>query len=542
MAGNLGGTPVLILKEGSERKTGGDAQRNNITAARAISESIRSALGPRGLDKMLVDGFGDVIITNDGATILKEMEVQHPVAKFMVELAKAMDDEVGDGTTSVVVIAGELLKYAEELLDDDVHPQVIVEGYRKASEKAAEYLKEIAIEIDKNDTKTLKQIALTSMSSKVVSTSGDYLADLVVDAVTSVIREDGKVDLDDIKVEKKEGESLDATSLIKGIVLDKEVVHSGMPKKVEGAKIALIAEAIEISKTEFDAELSITDPTQIQTFIDRETEIIKEMVDKIINTGANVLLTSKGIDDIAQHLLAKAGILAVRRIKKSDMEKLAKATGARIITTLKDISAEDLGKSGVVVQSDVGDDKMVFVEECESAKSVTVLIRGGTELVIDEAERAIHDALCVVRTVVNENYIVVGGGAPEITLSKKLKSYAESLSGREQLAVQAFSKALEVIPRTLAENTGLDPLDIMADLRAQQSDKSTVGIDPVKKIVRDFAGMGVIEPLAVKRQAISSATEAAQMILRIDDVISAKNLGSGGPGGPPGGMPDMDMD
>ncbi|MHA2297938.1 MAG: thermosome subunit beta [Candidatus Hodarchaeales archaeon] len=543
MAVNLGGQSVLILKEGAERSTGKDAQRNNIAAARAISESIRSALGPRGLDKMLVDGFGDVVITNDGATILKEMEVQHPVAKFMVELAKAMDDEVGDGTTTVVVLAGELLKHAEDLLDEDVHPQILVEGYRKASEKAFEFLKELANQVDPKDKSILKQIARTSMNSKVISTSGDYLSDLVVEAVTSVVDEDDKADLDDIKVEKKEGENLDATKLIKGIVLDKEVVHTGMPRDVKDAKIALVAEAIEISKTEFDAEFSITDPTQIQSFVDRETEIIKEMVDKIVETGASVLLTSKGIDDIAQHLLAKAGILAVRRIKKSDMEKLSKATNARVVTKLNDISVDDLGNAGKVHEVEIGDDKMIYVEECETSKSVTILIRGGTELVIDEADRAIHDALCVVRNVVNEPDVVVGGGAPEMSVSTRLKSYADSLTGREQLAVKAFSQALEVIPRTLAENTGLDPIDIMAELKQKQSEKSTYGVDPKGKQIKDFDNIGVIEPLAVKRQAISSATEAATMILRIDDIISAKDLGGGGPGMPPGGGgEDMDLD
>jgi thermosome len=454
MAYNLGGQPIFILKEGSERSTGKDAQRNNITAARAIAESIRSALGPRGLDKMLVDGFGDVIITNDGATILKEMEVQHPVAKFMVELAKAMDDEVGDGTTSVVVIAGELLKYAEDLLNDDVHPQVIVEGYRKASEKAYEFLQKMATNVDPKDKNVLKQIARTSMNSKVITTSGEYMAELVVDAILSVVDDEGKADLDDVKVEKKGGESLDSTKLIKGIVLDKEVVHPGMARDIKGAKIALVAEAIEISKTEFDAEFSISDPTQIQSFVDRETEIIKEMVDMIVATGANVLLTSKGIDDIAQHLLAKAGVMAVRRIKKSDMEKLAKSTGGRVVTALKDISADDLGTAGHVYEDEISDDKMIFVEECPSAKSVTILIRGGTDLVIDEAERSIHDALCVVRNVVNQPQVVVGGGAPEMNVSTQLLTYANSLSGREQLAVKGFAQALEVIPRTLAENTG----------------------------------------------------------------------------------------
>ncbi len=535
------GQPVYILKEGTERTKGKDALSNNISAARAIAESIRTALGPRGLDKMLTDSFGDVTITNDGATILKEMDVAHPVAKFIVELAKSQDDEVGDGTTSVVVLAGELLKMAEELIDENVHPSVIVEGFRIAAEEAQNYLtNNLSIDVPAGDKETLKKIALTALGSKLISTSGDLMAKVIVDSILAVA-EGNQVDLDDIKVEKKTGGSLDDTELIEGIVLDKEFVHPAMPTTIEDAKIALVEEALELSKTEFDAELSISSPDQIKTFLDRETEMIKEMVDFVKKSGANVLVCSKGIDDVAQHLLAKAGIAAVRRVKKSDMEKLAKATGGKLVSRLSDLSAEELGSAGHIYQKSVSDDKMVYVTECPHAKSVTVLIRGGTDLVIDEADRAIHDALCVVRNVVREGKIVNGGGSPEMAISYHLKSFADTLSGREQVAVKSFAEALEVIPRTLAENTGLDPIDIMAELRKAGEG---FGVDPINRVVADFRKLSIVEPASVKRQAISSAAEAAQMILRIDDVISAKDLGgAGGPGGAPGGMGgDEDFD
>lgn len=534
---SMQGTPIFILREGTERQRGKDALGNNISAARAIAESIRTALGPRGLDKMLTDNFGDVTITNDGATILKEMDVSHPVAKFIVELAKSQDEEVGDGTTSVVVLAGELLKMAEELIADNIHPSVIVEGYRLAAEEAKKHLDTISRTIDPEDKETLVKIATTAMGSKVVSTSGPHMAKIIVDAILKVRDENG-VDLDDVKVEKKAGGSLGETELIEGLVLDKEFVHQGMPQDIEDAKIALLDEALEISKTEFDAELTISSPDQIKGFLDRETDMIKEMVDYVANSGATVLLCSKGIDDIAQHLLSKRGIAAVRRIKKSDMEKLAKATGAKIVSRLNDLSAEDLGTAGHIYQKTISDDKMIFVEDCPNAKSVTILIRGGTELVVDEADRALHDALCVVRNVVRDGKIVAGGGSPEMSISKRLYEYSGELTGREQLAVKAFAEALEVIPRTLAENTGLDPIDIMAELRKSGEGW---GIDPINRKVINFKEADVVEPTSVKRQAISSAAEAAQMILRIDDVISAKDLGGGGgPGGPPGGDEDFD--
>ena len=535
------GTPVFILKEGTERTRGKDALSNNIAAARAIAESIRTALGPRGLDKMLTDSFGDVTITNDGATILKEMDVAHPIAKFVVELAKSQDDEVGDGTTTVVVLTGEMLKVAEELINQGIHPSIVVEGFKLAQEEAIKYLDKISIKVRVNDNETLKKIAKTSLGSKVVSTSSDYLADLIVQAIQKV-RVKNEVDLDDIKIEKKAGGSISDSELIEGIVLDKEVVHPDMPRDVEDAKILLLDDALEISKTEIDAELDIRTPDQIKNFLDREQGMLRNMADKIKEVGANVVLCSKGIDDVVQHLLAKEGIMAVRRIKKSDMEKLAKATGAKIISQLKDSSPEDLGSAGHIYERLVTDDKMVFIEECPKAQSVTLLIRGGTEMVVDEAERSIHDALCVVRNVVRDGKVVPGGGAPEIALGEHLEKFATTLPGREQLAVQAFGRALEVVPRTLAENTGLDPIDIMTELKQKIKAGTLFGVDPINKQVKDFAASkDILEPVSVKRQAITSASEAAQMILRIDDVISAKDLGGSEPS-PPGGEGGEDLD
>ncbi|WP_455140527.1 thermosome subunit alpha [Candidatus Hodarchaeum mangrovi] len=540
----LQGTPIFILKEDTQRTTGKDATSSNIAAARVISEAIRSALGPKGMDKMLVDNFGDVVITNDGATILKEIDIQHPIGKMMVELSKIQDQEVGDGTTTVVILAGEFLQQAAELISSDkIHPTLIVEGYRVATEKALEYLNEIAHDVAVDDEKLLKMVVQTSMGSKIVASHSDHLSKIVIDAVKSIDSGKRKIDIEDIKVEKKEGEDITSTRMIRGIVLDKEVVHPGMPKKLKDPKIALIAEAFEISKTEFDSELSITDPSKIQEFLDRESDMIKKMVDKVIESGANVVIAQKGIEDIAQHLLAKKGIMGIRRVKKSDMEKLAKATGAKIVDNIQDLSSDDLGTAGKVYETSVGDDDMVFVEDCPLAKSVTILIRGGTELVVDEAERSIHDAICVVRNVLEDKKVVPGGGAPEAYVSRKLMKFSESLVGREQLAVQAFAKALEVIPRTLAENAGLDPIDIIVALRsAHESGSSATGIDVFKGKVREM--IDVIEPLRVKTHAITAASENAQMILRIDDIIAAKaggGPGAGPPGGPGGeGMDDMD--
>ncbi|MFQ5820161.1 MAG: thermosome subunit beta [Candidatus Heimdallarchaeota archaeon] len=539
MAAQLGGTPVLILKEGTERTRGKDATSVNIQAARVIADSIRSALGPRGMDKMLVDNFGDVVITNDGATILKEIDVQHPVAKFVVELAKSQDDEVGDGTTTVVIIAGEFLKQAERLLELDVHPTVIVEGLRKATEKAMELIDVNSRRVTIDDVSELKKVAMTAMASKVVVGSSDYLSDLVVKAVRSVATqrdEKWKVDIDDIAMTKKEGESLEDTILVTGLVIDKEVVHAQMPKTMKHAKIALLAGALEITKTEFDAKINITSADQMKLFLDREQSLLSEMVDVIKNAGTTVAFCQKGIDDLVQHYLARAGILAIRRVKKSDMDKLAKATGGKIITNVRELDAEDLGSADIVEERKIGDDKMVFIEGAPEAKAISLLIRGGTELVIDEAERALHDAIMVVRDVVEDEKVVAGGGAIEAELAAEISKWSATFSGKEQLAIEGFAKSLEIIPTTLAENAGLDPIDIMVELRSKhESDGSTWGVDILNGRVADMGNTNVVEPAAVKRQAISAASEAAQMILRIDDVIAAKELEGGG--GPPGGGP-----
>ncbi len=542
---NIGGQQVLLLREGTERTQGRNAQQNNIAAAKVIAEAIRSALGPKGLDKMLVDSFGDVVITNDGATILKEMEIQHPAAKFVVELAKVQDDEVGDGTTTVVIIAGELLKQAEELLSQDVHASIIVDGYRKATVHALDNLEKLAIQVDITDRAMLKESVRTSMSSKVIAGHSQDLAEIVINAALQVTVDEGgkKVcDIDNIKIEKKKGESIKETELIKGIVLDKSVVHSGMPKKIDKAKILIIDAAIEVTKTEFDAKINITSPDQMKSFLDQEQQMIEDMVDKVIATGANVVLSQKGIDDLAQHFFAKKGVLAVRRIKKSDIEKLSMATGATLVTRIEGAEKSDLGQAGVVEERKIGDDDFIFVEGCPNPKSVSIMIRGGSDLIVDEAERSIHDALCVVRNVIQDGLVVPGGGAPQIYLSKRLKDYANTLAGREQLAVEKFAEALEIIPRTLAENAGLDPIDVLVALRAAHDKGSdTAGVNLETGKPTDMVKEKVFEPVSVARQAISSASEAAQMILRIDDIIAAKSSGGGMPGGmPPGGMPGMD--
>ncbi|MEM2788071.1 MAG: thermosome subunit beta [Candidatus Bathyarchaeia archaeon] len=520
-----GGIPVLILKEGSTRSRGREAQHNNIMAARVIAEAVRSSLGPKGMDKMLVDSLGDVTITNDGKTILDEMEVEHPAAKMMVEVAKAQDKEVGDGTTSVVVVAGELLNRAEDLLNKNIHPTVIIDGYRKAAERALEVLENIAIPVDPRDRDMLRKVAMTAMASKLVSENKDRLADIAVEAILHVAQKVGdkyKADLDDILVQKKHGESVAETQLIKGIVLDKEVVHPGMPKRVEKARIALLDCPLEIEKTEFDAKINIETPEQMEAFLREEENMLRSMVDKIAGVGANVVICQKGIDDMAQHFLARRGILAVRRAKKSDMEKLAKATGGRIVTNLDDLKPEDLGYAELVEERKIGEDKMVFVEGCRDPRAVAILVRGGSERIVDEAERSIHDALCVVRDVVQEPKILAGGGAPEIEVARAIREYAQSLPGREQLAAQSFADAIEVIPTALAENAGLDPIDILSELRARhERGEKWAGIDVNTGKVRDMREIDVYEPLAVKKQVIKSATEAATMILKIDDVIAA---------------------
>ncbi len=523
--GQLGGTPILILKEGTSRTKGKEAQRANITAAKVIAEAVRSSLGPRGMDKMLVDSLGDVTITNDGATILKEMDVQHPAAKMMVEVAKTQDHEVGDGTTTAVVLAGELLKKAEELLDKNIHPTIIVSGYRRATENALKILDEISLDVSPDDDQVLKNVAITAMATKVVSGAREFLADLAVKAVRSVAEKVGdelRVDIDNVKVEKKEGGSVEDTLLINGVLLDKEVVHHAMPKKVKNAKIALLDGALEVEKTEFDAKINITQVEQMQAFLEEEQNILKNMVEKIKATGANVVITQKGIDDLAQHYLAKAGILAVRRVKKSDMDKLARATGGSIITNIEDITAKDLGEAEVVYEKKVGDEQMVFVEGCKNPKSVSVLIRGASEMVVNEAERAFHDALCVVRNILLESKIVAGGGAPEVEIAKALRDYAETLSGREQLAVIKFAEAVESIPRALAENAGLDPVDILVQLKAaHENGRKWAGVNILDGGVADMDKLNIWEPSSVKKQAMKSASEAAQMILRIDDIIAA---------------------
>jgi thermosome len=556
-----GGIPVVILKDSAQQTKGRDAQKNNITAAKLIAEIVHTSLGPRGMDKMLVDSLGDVTITNDGATILKEIDVQHPAAKMLVEIAKATDNEVGDGTTSAVVLAGALLENAESLILQEVHPTIIVDGYRKAAQKTKELLAKIADKVSPTDKEILDKIARTSMQTKLVRKDSSNLADIVVKAVLAVAEktEDGyAVDIDDIKVEKKAGGSIKDTYLTKGIILDKEVVHSGMPKKIANAKIALINSALEIDKTEFDAKINISNPQQMKSFLDEENKMIKNMVDKVVASGANVLLCQKGIDDIAQHYLAKAGILTVRRVKESDLSKLAKATGARMVTNLDDLFEKDLGSAENVEERKVETDRWVFVEGCKHPKAVTILIRGGSQRVVDEVERSVHDALMVVKDVMENPMIVAGGGAPETYAATKLREWAKSLEGREQLAVEKFADSLEVIPLTLAENAGMDPIDTLASLRSRQlKGNKWTGIDVMKGIVTSMHSTDIFEPLSVKNQIVSSATEAACMILRIDDVIAiAKSAGPppgaegmGGMGGMPGmggmggmgGMPPMDM-
>ena len=542
------GQPILILKEGSTRSRGRDARRSNMLAAQVIAEVLKTTLGPRGMDKMLIDSLGDITITNDGATVLEEIDVQHPAAKMMIEVAKTQDDEVGDGTTTAVIFAGELLKKAEALIDDNIHPSIIIAGYQKAAEKALEALDKVALDVDLDDKETLMKLARTSMRSKTVATTREHLADIVIDAIRLVTEErDGETlaDVDNVQIVKKEGKSLNETELVRGIIIDKEVVHAGMPKKIEKAKIALIDTAIEVEKTEFDAEIRITSPDAIKAFLDKEADMLKKMVNQVVDTGANVVFAQKGIDDVAQHYLAKAGVLVARRVKKSDMEKLAKATGAKVVSNLNDLKKADLGSCGVVEERKIGDDKMIFVEGCKDPKAVAIFVRAGLERMIDEAERALNDALHVIADVVDTAKMVPGGGAIETELSKAVRDYARQVGGREQLAIEAFSDALEVVPRTLADNAGLDILDTMVAIKAAHEKKggSAMGVNVFDEGVIDMLDEGVVEPLVVKQQAIKSAVEVASMILRIDDVLAA--TAPGAPGGPPGGpgeMPDMDED
>jgi thermosome len=539
-----GGVPIMVLKEGSNRSRGREAQHGNITAAKVVAESIRSALGPKGMDKMLVDNFGDVTITSDGRTILDEMDIQHPAAKMLVEVAKTQDKETGDGTTSAVIIAGELLNKAEELIDKNIHPTIIIDGYKMAAEKALETLEKIAIAVDLKSQDFLVKAATTSMGSKIVAEHKDYLAEIVVKAMLAVAeKQDGafRVDVDDVKVEKKTGESLKETTLINGIVLDKEIVHSGMPKRLEKAKIALLDASLENEKPELDAKINIESPDQIEAFLKQEEEMLKDMVEKILSTGANVVICQKGIDDMAQHFLARKGVIAIRRAKKSDMEKLARATGGKIVSSINSLSAADLGYAALVEERKTGDDKMTYVEGCKNPKSVTLLIRGGTQRMTAEAERSIHDALSVVKDLLEEPKIVAGGSAPEMEMSSVLKKYAQTLPGREQLAVQIFAEALEAIAVTLAENAGLDPVDIISQLRAEhEKGKTWAGINVFEGKVEDMIKLNVYEPLAVKKQIIKSANEAASMILKIDDVIATAKMKTP-PMPPGGGMPGGGM-
>src|ERR671924_174677 len=538
--------PIVLLKEGTSETKGNQAQRNNIIAAKTIAAIVRTSLGPRGMDKMLVNNLGDVTITNDGATILKEIDVQHPAAKMMVEISKATDNEVGDGTTSTVVLAGSLLSKAEDLIAKDVHPTVIVDGYRMACDKAIEILREASTKVDPTDKQVLGKIARTAMGSKLVSVNADPLSKIVIDAVLAVAEKvsgdsNFKVDTDSIKVEKKAGGSIEDTKLIQGIVLDKEVVHGGMPKRVENANIALLNAALEIEKTEMSAEIRISDPQQMQMFLEEENRMLKSMVDKISAAGANVLVCQKGIDDLAQHYLAKEGILAVRRVKESDMNNLAKATEGRVLSNIDELSKGDLGYAKVVEERKVETDKWVFVEGCKNPKAVSILVRGGSQRVVDEAERSVHDAIMAVKDVVEYPYITVGAGAPEVYLSKKIREWSSSLSGRSQLAVEKFADSVEEIAIALAENAGMDPIDTQTQLRAKSAlGKPKYGVDVLNGKVADMAAKDIYEPLKVKEQVINAATEASSMILRIDDVIAASKPKESAPR-PGGPSPDMDM-
>ena len=535
----LGGQPILILPEGTFRNKGRDAQRSNIAAAKAVADAVRTTLGPKGMDKMLVDTLGDVIITNDGATILQEMHIEHPAAKMMVEVAKTQDKSVGDGTTTAVVLAGELLKKAEDLLDQEIHPTVITKGYRMAKAKALEVLSSISRKIDINDDVALEQIANTAITGKSAEKASEELAEIAVKAIKKIAEVKGiavSIDVDNIKLEKKEGGSMNDSQLINGVLIDKEVVHSAMPKKIEKAKVALIDSALEVKELEGDAKISINSPEKMQAFMEQEERMLRDMVDKVVKSGANVIFCQKGIDDAAQHFMAKAGIMAARRVKKSDMEALARATGASLVSNLNDLSKNDLGFAGRVEERKIAGDQMIFVEECHEPKAVTILIRGGTEHVVDEVQRAMEDAIKGIAAALELGKIVAGGGATEIEVAKELRKYAESFKGREQLAINSFADAMEVIPRSLAENAGLDPIDKIANLRSQHDKKGvTFGLDVFSGDVQDMIKLGVIEPLKIKTQAIKSAAEAAEMILRIDDVISSTSSGSRGPPMPPGG-------
>ncbi|RQD81487.1 thermosome subunit alpha [Methanosalsum natronophilum] len=537
----MSGQPIFILAEGTQRTRGRDAQGNNIMAAKAVADAVRTTLGPKGMDKMLVDSMGDVVITNDGATILKEMDIEHPAAKMIVEVSKTQDDEVGDGTTTAAILAGELLKKAEELMDMGIHQTVIASGYFEATRKAAEFLKNVTIEVEENDDQTLEKIAATAITGKGAESHKQKLAKLTVEAIRAIAeKSDSKitVDVDDIKIEKRAGGSIKDSELINGIVVDKEKVHPNMPNRVENAKILLVGQALELKKTEVDAEIKITSPDQMQMFLDQEEKMIKDMVNKIVESGANVVFCQKGIDDLAQYYLQKAGIYALRRIKSSDLEKLSKATGAKILQDIDEIEDVDMGSAGIVEERNVAGSKMTFVIDCPSPKAVSIVLHGGTEHVVESLDRALHDALRVVGVAVEDGKIVAGGGSPEIELSLKLSEFASTLKGREQLAVSKFAEALEIVPKTLAENAGLDPIDIIVEMKAQhEKGNRRAGLDVYTGKVVDMWENDVVEPLRTKTQAINAATDAAVMILRIDDVIASSGRGGGMPS-----MPDMPED
>ncbi|WP_440954070.1 thermosome subunit alpha [Methanosarcina sp. Mfa9] len=545
MAGQ--GQPIFILREGSKRTRGRDAQNNNIMAAKAVAEAVRTTLGPKGMDKMLVDGMGDVVITNDGATILKEMDIEHPAAKMVVEVSKTQDEEVGDGTTSAAVVAGELLKKAEDLIEQEIHPTIIASGYRLAAEKATEVLKSLAMTVEMSNRDLLISISETAMTGKGAESSKRILSEIAVDAVTSVVDTNGKntVDRENINVVKKVGGRVDDSELIPGMIIDKERVHTNMPEKVNDAKIVLLNSAIELKDTEVDAEISITSPDQLQSFLDQEEKMLKDIVNKVIDSGANVVFCQKGVEDLAQHYLAKAGIFAVRRVKKSDMEKLARATGGKLITNMDEITPEDLGYAQSVEEKRVGGDNMTFVTGCNNPKAVTILLRGGTEHVVDSIDSALEDAIRVVGVAIEDEKLVAGGGSPEVEVALRLQEYAATLEGREQLAVKAYAEALEVIPRTLAENAGLDPIDMLMELRSQhEKGVKTAGLDVYEGKVVDMWEAFVVEPLRVKTQVVNAATESAVMILRIDDIIASTRAAPspeemGGMGGMPPGMGGM---
>ena len=525
--------PIYVLSEGHRQTRGRDAQHMNIAAGKAVAEAVRTTLGPLGMDKMLVDSFGSVVITNDGVTILDEMDIEHPAAQMIVEVAESQEDEAGDGTTTAVVLAGELLAKAEDLIDEDVHASTISAGYLMAVAHCFEVLDDYAMDVSPDDTGTLLKIARTAMTGKGVGAARDTLAELVVETVQAITAED-RIDLDDVKVETVPTGNIDDSYLVEGVIVDKDPVHDGMPTRVEDATIALIDTAIEVHETETDAEINVTDPEQLQRFLDREEAELRGYVDALVDAGVDVVFCQKGVDDLAQHFMAKAGLLAFRRVKKSDMKKLAMATGARVVSKIADLEADDLGDAGLVEQRHVGEDELFFVEECETPGSVSLVLRGGTEHVVEEVERSITDALEVVRVTIEDGRVVPGGGAPEIELALSLRDYADSVGGREQLAVEAFADAIEVVPRTLAINAGLDPIDTLVELRAAHADgRTSAGLSTLEKAVADMEAEGVVEPLRVKTQAISSAQEATDLILRIDDVIAADDLG---------GDDDMDMD